>query len=312
MIILTLTVDNINVVIQVYNRIQIERSTTELGTFTTVSGLGPVTLVNGISSYEVIDSTGEPTDWYRSRYYSTITGNYSAWADPVLGSSGELFQDPLFPPEVSYGTSEKLVINRIRLLIGDPKRLTREYGEEAMASIHSDGKTYEMAEKGYPVSINMAGRAFNDTLNPTVDGYRYLRFQEYIDVICTSCSGITNLCGDEVTIDIENSIDIWFYIFRQSDRQIMNVYDTCPPPIGLTTSTATSQAYILQTAIDIIRKELLEDSVEDGSLIVDDQSKYDPSEGLKIRKDLLNDLQDQLKDLINLLKMQEISGVLID
>ena len=312
MIILTLTVDDIDTVLQVYNRIQLQRSDSESGEYTTVSGLGPTTLVGGISTYEVIDSTGEDTNWYISRYYSTNTGNSSSWSDPVLGSVGCLFNDPLYPPEISYGTSDRAIIDRIRVLIGDPKRLSREYGEEAMSSIHPDGKTYEMAEKGYPVSINMAGRSFTSTSNPTIDGYRYLRFQEYIDVICTTCSGITDLCGDEVTREIANSIDLWCYTFRQSDRQIMNVYDSCPPPIGLTSTIVTSQAYMLQTAIDIIRKELWEDSVEDGAEVTDERSKYNPEPGQKVRKALLDDLQRQLEKLVNSLKMYNVSGVLID
>jgi hypothetical protein len=69
---------------------------------------------------------------------------------------------------------------------------------------------------------------------------------------------------------------------------------------------------MLQTAIDLIRKELLEDAAEDGARIVDDRTSYDPSSGQKIRKAILDDLIKQLRDLVNSLKMNGITGVLID
>lgn len=312
MITLTLSVDSIATVIQVYNRIQIARADSETGIFTTVSGLGPVVLVAGVSTYELIDTTGTPTNWYQSRYYSTITSNASAWSDPVLGEAGNIFYNPLYPPEVSYGTSEQLVINRIRLLIGDPKGIRRFYGDEAISSIYEDGKTLELSEKGWPASVNMAGKNYSDSSNPSVNGYKYLIFQEYIDDICTSCSGVVNNCGDEVIKDVVEGADIWYYTFRESDREIMDAYDTCPPPIGLTINNATSQAYILKTAIELITKELIEDANEDGAEIRDEGSSYDPSSGQKIREALLGPLRKQLDDLIKMLQMQSITGVLVD
>lgn len=312
MIRLSFIVDNITTVLQVYNQIRIQRGEASAGPFTTISGLGPINLVPGQTSYTLVDEEGTASNWYQSQYYSTVTSNQSSWSEPVLGTSDDLFHDPMYPPEISYGTSDLLIIDRIRTLIGDPKRIVRECGEEAMSSIHSDGKTYEMAQNGYPVSINVGGVSFTELSNPTVDGYRYLRFQEYIDVICTTCSGITDLCGTEAVREIEKSIDVWCYSFRQSDRQIMDVYDTCPPPIGLTTTNATSQCYMLQTAVDILRKELIEDATEDGAVFQDEKTKYDASEGQKIRKEVLDGLLGQLNDLVKLLKMQGISGVLID
>jgi len=190
--------------------------------------------------------------------------------------------------------------------------LIREYGEEAMASIHPDGKTYELAEKGWPVFITMGGKAFTDTLNPSVNGYKYLKFQEYIDEICSTCSGITNVCGAEVIREIEQSVDIYYYTFRNSDRKIMAAYDSCPVPPQLDESTATPSIYMIQTAIDILRKELLEDATEDGAAVRDEGSSYSPEAGLKIRRELLKDLQKRLDDMIKVLMMQGISGVLID
>jgi len=299
MITLTFSVDDISTVIQVYNRIQVQRATLETGPFTTVSGLGPITLLSDTSSYQLIDDTGTPTYWYISRYYSTSTGSTSSWSEPVLGSAGDLFYNPLYPVEISFGTSERLVIERIRRLIGDPLGLRREYGESAASSIHFDNKTYEFDELGWPVSVTMGGTSYNNSTNPTVNGYRYLRFTEDISTI-TTISGV------------EFGIDIWYYCFRHSDRQILEAYDTCPPPAGLSAVTATSESYMLQCAIELVQQELWEDATENGADIRDEGSAYSPGDGLEIRRKLLDNLQKRLDDLVKILVLGGISGILID
>lgn len=311
MIRLTFTVDNISTVIQVYNQIQVARSSTETGTFTTVSGLGPVNLSAGTSTYTLDDATGVSTDWYVSRYYSTVTGYYSEWSSPVLGEAGEIFYNPLYPEEITYGTAQKLVIDRIRILIGDPVRLRREYGEEAMASVHLDSKTFELPETGWPASVIMGGTNFNDISDPSVNDYRYLRFNSYIGDICETCVTYSG-CEPEMTKTIPSGIDVWYYTFRHSDRQIMEAYDSCPPPTPLTIATANSEVYMVQTAIDLLRKELWEDATEDGASIKDEGSHYNPEPGLKVRKQLLDDLTKRRDDLVDSLMLTGITGVLID
>jgi len=330
MIGLTFTIDSIDTVLTVYNQIQIVRYTgTEsdqpasptlaLTDWVMVSGTQdypiPIDLKTGTSFYQTYDFEGSFDDWYSSRYVYTTgsgLGASSGWSDPILGETGDLYYDPEFPKEVNYGSSDQRIIDRIRLYIGDPKSLRREYGDEAMASVHPDGKTYEMDEKGWPVYITMGGKAFTDTLNPSVNGYKLLKFQEYIDEICSTCSGITNICGDNIIKEIEHGVDIWYYTFRNSDREIMHAYENCPPPAALSEETATSQVYMLQTSIDLLRQELLEDSTEDGAMIKDEGTTYNPEGGLKIRKVLLDDLTKRLDDLVKVLMMRGISGVLID
>ena len=311
MIRLTFSVDSVNTVIQVYDTIQVQRSATETGTFTTVSGLGSVTLSAGTSTYTLDDPTGTSTDWYISRYYSTSTGFYSEWSSPILGEAGEIFYDPLYPEEISYGTAQQLVIDRIRRLIGDPVRLRREYGEEALANVHQDDMTLELPELGWPASVTVGGIAFNTINNPSVNDYRYLRFNTHIGDICQECVTYSG-CGGEISKDISYGLDVWYYTFRHSDRQIMEAYDNCPPPAPLTEATATSDAYMLQTAIDLLWKELWEDSTEDGAAVRDEGSQYNPEPGLKIRKQLLDSLQKRLDALIKSVQLSGIGGVLID
>jgi hypothetical protein len=303
MIRLSFVVDNISTVLQVYNQIRIQRGDAVGGPFTTVSGLGPIDLGSGQTNYIVIDGDGTASNWYQSQYYSTITYSQSSWSDPVLGDVGDLFYNPLFPDEVSYGTSQKLVIDRIRKLIGDPIGLNREYGEDAASSIHPDGKTYELDEMGYPVSIFMNGQSYNDSTNPTVNGYKYLIFNEFIDTTSVVCSG---------TKTIEHGVDIYYYTFRWSDRQVLEAYDTCPPPPGLTFTTANSESYMLYTAITLLGSENWHDAIEDGSDISDEGSRYSPAPGLRFREALIDDLNKKLDAVVKSLILGGISGILLD
>lgn len=303
MILLNITVDNINTVLQVYDQIQLQRAATENGTYTTVSGLGPVTLLANVNAYTISDSTGQSSDWYISRYYNTVNSSASAWSDPVLGESGDLYYNPLFPTELIFGTSEQLVLDRIRILIGDPKGINREYGSAAESSLHNDGKVYELDEKGWPAAVSMDGVQYTDTGNPTVNGYKFLKFDNYVDTPVTTYSG-TRL--------IEQGVDIWYYTFRWSDREIMEVYDNTPPPAPLTTETANADVYMLSCAYDLLSSETWEVISEDGAKIADEGTKYDPSPGILARRDLLDNLKKRLDDVVNSLALTGITGVLID
>lgn len=169
-----------------------------------------------------------------------------------------------------------------------------------------------MDEMGWPSYINMGGVQYTSTDNPSVNGYRFLRFKGFIDDVCSECVTYSGVCGEDVVKDVTNGVDIWYYTFRNSDRQIMEAYDNCPPPAPLTTTTATSEAYMLQTSIDLLRKELWEDSTEDGAAIKDEGSTYNPEPGLKVRKELLDDLKKRLEDLKKAVMLSGITGVLID
>lgn len=298
MITLSFTVDNINTVMTIYDQIRIQRNTSE--DFTGITSiLDTITLLTDQTNYTAIDSDGTADHWYRSQYYNTTTLAESGWSDPVLGEPGDLFYNPLFPPEVSYGTEDQRIIDRIRILLGDPLNLSREYGEDAASSIHPDNRTYELDRKGWPVSITMAGISMNDSIDPSINGYRYLRFDQ--DISITTYSG-----------GVTYGVDIWYYNFRFSDREIMEAYDNCPPPGGLNFVTANQEAYMLATAIDLLNRSLIEDAAEDGAVVTDEGSRYDPSPGLQIRRDRIRDLEGKLEALIKRLLLGGISGVLLD
>lgn len=333
MISLTISVDNVSEILQVFDTIQIRRWTLSgepdtpvtdlivIEEYTTISGIDTINNRNDVSDillssqysqYYFTDPQGYAENWYISRYYSSNTDSTSGWSDPVQGDAGDLYYNPQFPPEITYGSADQLVIDRIRLYIGDPIGLNREYGTEALSSIHPDGKTYQLDEKGWPCYINMGGRQYTDTDNPSVNGYKFLRFQEYIDDICQECVTYSGACGEDVVKEVTHGVDIWYYTHRYSDRQIIAAFDSCPPPTPLTTANANAEVYMVQTAIDLLRGELWEDSTEDGAKITDEGTNYDPEPGLKIRRDLLKDLLKRRDDLVKALQLTGITGVLID
>lgn len=305
MVRLSLIVEDISNVMLVYNQIQVASSDTmspaDLTNYTVLSGVSghPIDLVDGTTQYNLVDPDGDADTWYISRYMNTSTSSYSGWSDPVLGETGDIFYNPLYPAEIPYGTSDQLIIDKIRRLIGDPVGLYRDYGEEAKSNIHSDDRTYELTEKGWPAAITIDTQQMNDSTDPTVNGYRYLRFDE--DISGTTTSG-----------SVEYGIDIWYYTFRHSDREIMEAYDNAFTPAGLTSSTTPATVYMVQTAIDLLSGELWEDLTEDGAKIGDDETRYDPSPGLDNRRRLLDGLKKRLDDLVKQYKLSGISGVLID
>lgn len=299
MIRLTITVEDIATVIQVYDRIRYQRATSETGTYTTVSGLGPTTLLAGVSTYTETDLTGESTHWYRSQYYSTTTSYESSWSDPILGETGDIFYNPLYPAELTLGTAQQLVLDRVRVLIGDPVGLLRDSGEGAAAQIHFDNKTYELENKGWPASIHMGGTAYNTSTNPTVNGYRYLIFNE-------------DISGATISGSVEYGVDIWYYNFRWSDKEIMDTYDNTPPPTPLTTTNCTAEIYMLTCAYDLLSSETWQDLNEDGASIRDEGSHYNPEPGLAGREAMLKRLRKRLDDAIKSVQLLGITGVLID
>jgi hypothetical protein len=312
MITLSITVNDVNTVIAVgYDKVEIARASAidvdenglpaTVGPYVIKPGLD-VALVNNVYTYQVEDPNGSATDWYISRYVDnspTISGMMSSWSDPILGEAGDLLYSPLYPKEITYDATDQLIIDRIRRLIGDPIGLRREFGDDAVSSIQPDNRTYELDEKGWPVSVTLGVIPMNSSSVTTMNGYRYLQFRQ--DITVTTVSG-----------GIEYGLDVWYHTFRHSDREIMAAYDNCPPPIGLTTTTATSEAYMLQTAIELIQLELWEDAVEDGAELRDEGSHYDPAAGLEVRRKLIDNLQKKLDDLVKTLILGGVTGVLID
>jgi hypothetical protein len=296
MIDITISVDDINSVILVFDKTQLMRYTgtgippaiVDESMYTTLSGIDKINSREGVSDinlsstysqYYFTDPSGLGTDYYISRYFHSATSAASAWSSPILGETSDIFYNPMYPVEIAYGSSDRLVIGRIRRLIGDPIGLRRAHGEEEEYNLSSDRKVYQLDESGWPASINMYGTQYTSSNNPVVNGYEYLKFTNSITDIYTVTSGI------------EYSVDIWYYTFRNSDRQIMEAYDNCPPPPPLSSLNCTSEIFMLSTAYDLLSSEAWENINEDGAKIADEGSSYDPSAGLRARDAMLAKLK---------------------
>lgn len=333
MVTLTVIVNDLTGILQVYNSVQIRRyvlagqpdtyvnDVSAFAEYVPVVGIdvvnnrhdvGDVFLIGLYDQYYFTDASGTMDDWYIYRFFNTVDESATGWFGPLQGGYNDFNYNPQFPVEAIHTATDRVVLAKIRTYIGDPKGMKREFGEEALSSIHGDGKIYEMAETGWPLYLNFGGVQYTSQGDPSVNGYRFLKFKDYIDDVCIQAVTYSGVCGEDIFKDVTYGIDIWYNTFRYSDRQILAAYDSCTPPPPLTSLTANTEVYLIQTSIDLLRQELWEDATEDGASVGDDVSKYNPEPGLKIRKQLLDDLEKRLDRLVKSLALSGIQGVRVD
>jgi hypothetical protein len=290
MIQLTIYVDDITTVMSVFTHIRLYTSSEENGSYT---HLDYIALVGGQSVYEYTHVAGTSDTWYKSSYWSVSTE--SSLSDPVQGADAELYHYPTYPTEVSFSTSEQSLIRKIRRLIGDNKAVERMYldGDEFISALKEDDKTVDIDDRGWPVYITVNDVEKTSYQDPVVQGYKYLTF-----------SGTLDSDSDVVAI--------WYYSFKFSDREIYQAYSDAMIPPGLTSTSVTQDHLILQSAIDLLQNMYAEDAVDDGAVIRDDMSLYDPTPGLRQRDALIKRLQDMLDILVKQYMFSDVSGVLVD
>jgi len=306
MIRLTIRVTDIENVMLLYSYIRIYRSDARDGTY---SHLAFVPLVPGQSEYIYDDITGTPDYWYKSSYYRDESME-SALSDPAQGTAPTLYTGATYPNEIDFDTDQSTIIRKIRRYIGDFKGLSRIYledGEDRSCNyISEDNKTLELDEKGWPVYISLHSLSSDTTIektdlnDPVVQGYKYLTF-----------SG-TLMSGTQCVYDI---INVWYYTFKYSDREVYEAYGDAMIPPNVPTDSVTQDHLILQASIDLLENMTSEDMTEDGATIRDDQSLYDPSPGLRERDKTIGRLKDILDALIDESIKNAIiaqTGVLID
>ena len=290
MIQLTIYVDDITTVMSVFTHIKLYTSSTETGAYT---HLDYVLLVGGQSTYEYTHITGSTDTWYKSSYWSVATE--SSLSDPVQGADAELYHYPTYPVEVLFGTSELTIIRKIRRLIGDFKGLGKIYsdGTGSCTSILDDSHTIDLSDKSWPVYVSINSVEYTSVMDPIVQGYQYLTF-----------SG---------TLDSESDIvDVWYYKFKFSDREVYQAYSDVMIPPGLTGDTVTQDHLVLQAAIDMLENMTAEDMVDNGALVRDGLDTYDPTPGLRERDATIKRLKRMLDALIKQYMFAGITGVLID
>lgn len=308
MIRVTMIVENIDVIIQLFPYLRLYTADDESGPFT---HLAYIALEPGQTTYIYDDVSGTPDTWYATSYYSTSTE--SELSDPVQGTTPELYHWPVYPEEFEFEWDEQKIIRKIRRLIGDFKSLKRLYineetgciPNESCAHIHQDSKTLDLGEKGWPVYVSIQHfsddaeewitSSKSDPSDPIVQGYQYLTF-----------SGALN-SGTRSDI-----IDVWYYSFTFSDREVYEAYGDSMIPAGLTSSTVTQDHLVLVAAIDLLENLTSDDMINDGAEVRDDNSTYNPSPGLLERDKTIKRLKTRLDELVKQYLMSGITGVLID
>lgn len=297
MINLTIVVNNVDVYIAMaFTHVSVYTSTTEAGTYT---HLVDIPLVAGRTMYSHEHAAGTDDTWYKSSIYDNINEVECCWSDPVKGISPALYHYATYPRECDYDGDDSIIIRKIRRLVGDLEGLNRLYidgsDEYTLSSaLQPDEYTVNLNEKGWPVHISLNDTEKTNLNDPIVQGYQYLTF-----------SG---------TLSENDVIDIWYYTFKFSNREIYEAYgDTMIPP-GLTSSNVTQDHLVLQASIDLLENMTSADMVDDGARVVDDQSTYDPSPGLVERDRTIKRLRAMLDALIKQYRydMSGLAGVLID
>jgi len=295
MIKLTIIVASVDVYIGLgFTHIRLYTSTTETGIYTYLTNIA---LVAGQTKYSYTHTAGTDDTWYKSSIYDNVNVVECCWSDPVRGTSPALFHYATYPAECVFDADESVIIRKVRRLIGDLEGLSRLYIDGSdeytfSSALRPDELTIDLSEKSWPVHISLNSIGKTNLDDPVVQGYQYLTF-----------SG---------TLSSSDVIDIWYYTFKFSDREIYEAYvDTLIPP-GLTSSTVTQDHLVLQAAIDLLENMASGDMIDDGAVVRDDRSLYDPSPGLRERAVTIERLKKMLDSLIKQYMFSNLTGVQID
>ena len=194
--------------------------------------------------------------------------------------------------ELELSSDDSIIIDKIRILVGDKKKVIHDYISTCQSRVSDNDQTLEMKSKGWPKSIYWNGAEETSSSGVIVNGYRYLTF-----------SG---------SITSTDTIDMYYYSFRNSDTEIYDTYNKAMIPPGLTSTNVTSDHMILQTAIDILEAESWQSYNSEGVKLREGDTTFDPSPGFVAREKAIARLYKRLDDLITQYIMSGIEGVLVD
>jgi hypothetical protein len=197
-----------------------------------------------------------------------------------------------YETEIILSLDAVVIVNKIRTLIGDEKQIVHDYIGTCKDRLSGDGCTIEMKNFGWPKSIYWNSIEETSSSGVIVHGYRYLTF-----------SG---------TIAETDTIDMYYYSFRNSDTEIHDTYTRTIIPPGLTTTTVTIDHMIIQTAIDLLEAESWAAYNDEGVKLRDGDTQFDPSPGFVAREKAIARLYKRLDDLVTQYIMLGVEGTLID
>lgn len=288
-----------------YTHIKIYRSSQETTGFTELTtSSNRIALVSGQSNYTFVDETGTTKMWYKRSFFDG--SSESTLSSAFQGTYTDTkFLNPTYPADETFTSEEYYLIDRIRLLIGDPKELNRDYISEqgtGFDSISEDGKTHTLLNpRGYPLSIEHNDVGLTTASGAEVRDYQFITISGTVDVSAGST----------------DTLDVWYYHFRYSDTEILTAYNSQLPPPQLTADQVSTELKLVCTALDLLESEVRQfGTVSATEVDIYQEIRINPKGGLDARQKDLVALRKRKDKLIQDILFEEadsnIFGVLID
>lgn len=303
---LTITVTDIASTLAAgYTHIKIYRSAEQLTDFSEITTTSSILeLVAGVSVYIFDDTTATTKHWYTTTFFdnSSVVAE-SAQSTAFLGTFVDIKFSPIsYPSEHFFTSDDFFVIDIIRDLAGDQKELTRDYisASSGYSSISFDKKTLAFSNpRGWPLRVELDGVEYTTADEPRVNDYQFVTFS-----------------GIEVNT-VSGTLDVWYYHFRNSDAEILRVYNGLTPPPQLTATQVTFELSAVCAALEILEREFRLFGATSGSMVdIFEEIKIDPRGGLTARQEDLEALrrrkQNLIDEILEALAADSIYGVLLE
>lgn len=290
-----------------YTHIKVYRSAEQGSGFseiTTTAALIP--LVVGTSTYTFIDGSGTTEHWYLTAFVddSAVVAE-SAASVAFRGDFYDTNFSPItYPEEAVFTSNDRYILDRLRMAVGDEKELTRDYisVDTGYSAISIDGTTLALSNpSGWPLRVTLDSTEYITKDEPRVNDYKFLTF-----------SG--------TTINTSSSVlDVWYYHFRNSDTELLRVFNSMTPPPPLSADEVPFELAICMTAVKVLEGELRLFGITSGSEIeIYEEIRINPKGGVAARQNDLDALRGRCKYLLEQAIAdlgginQDICGVLID
>lgn len=266
-----------------------------------------IPLQAGVNDYSFTDETGTTKHWYRTTFFESSTPSESAFSDSFLGTFTETRFDPIsYPTEAPFTSDDYFVLDRVRVLIGDQKELTRDFVsiDTGFDSISLDGQTHTLSNpKGWPLSVELDSNIITDTAVARVNDYQFITF-----------SGVS-------VSTVSGTLDVWYDHFRHSDIEILKIYNSLTPPPQLTADQVTFELAAVCVALEILLNELrLAGAISGTEVDIFQEIRINPRAGLDGRFRDAQSLALRKKEMIQAILDEaggindpnKIQGVLVD
>lgn len=283
-----------------YTHVKVYRSAKQTDGFveiTTPSSRVPLEV--GVSNYEFIDGSGTTEHWYQISFYDPSesvaeTVPSAAFQEDFYDTN---FSPITYPDEAVFTPNDRYILDRIRSLIGDPKQLTRDYVsvDTGYSSISLDKTTHTLSNpNGWPLRITLDGLEYTEKTEPRTNDYQFITFS-----------------GTQVST-VSGTLDIWYYHFRNSDTEVLRVFNGLTPPPELTADQVPFELALVCAGIELLEAEVRLFGVTSGSEIeIFQEIRINPKGGLTGRLADLKALNARKKDLLDRV-LADLGGVNID